>query len=203
MTTSTIPTKPEAITDETPDMGIYVECKATLQSLGKYGAWIDLNECEEASDITNAIEFILKTSPTPNAKEWEITDNTAPTFLIGKPWPRVMEWLDDYRSLDSEGEKDAFEEYTNDVNYLPTKQTFEEAFMGFWSSTEDFCISRYEDSCNELGYLSKYIDWDAVWEGEYEKSGWTYDHIHVAYSQGSYGGYEKKYKSMVAIFQPV
>tara|TARA_B100001287_G_scaffold26240_1_gene18984 strand:+ start:782 stop:1393 length:612 start_codon:yes stop_codon:yes gene_type:complete len=203
MTSSTIPTKPEAITDETPDMGIYVECKATLQSMGKYGAWIDLGECEEASDITDAIDFILKTSPTPNAKEWEITDNTAPTFLIGKPWPRVMEWLQDHRALYSESMQDAFEEYTNDVNYLPTKATFEEAFQGFWADEEDFTFNRYEDAEGELSALHDYIDWGAVWEGEYEKNGWTYCHVQVALPRGTYSGNLTKYRSRVAIFKPV
>lgn len=192
-------TKPDAIVSYLPDLGVYVECLATRNNLEMHGSWIDLTLVSEEQDYQDAIDYILKTSPTPGAEEYEITDNTCPTFLAELPIKDQIEWIDIRENqCCGEAEQEAYEIYTNDINRVCDYDVFQSAFMGVYASETDFCMSREEDSGNDLGNLSNYIDWDRVWDGEYECAGYRAFSISLGRID-AFGGRAVD----VAIFAPV
>ena len=205
MTTSTKPAKPDAISKALPDYGIFVECVATRNKLQTHGFWIDLEKCEKPMDIIHAIQWIMKTSPNPEGGEWDISDNTCPTFLIDKSFPEICEWMNDRTSL-PEDEGEAFEEYTNDLGHIVTKRHFEDAFMGFFESEKDFVERRYEQTEGvNIGPIHAYVDWQSLWDREYELDGWKACScmVSVLKPDPNGRGMKSSYQSRTAIFRPV
>lgn len=192
--------KPEAISSTLPDLGLFVECLATRNNLEMHGAWIDLSLLTEPADWYACIKFILATSPQPNAEEWEVTDNTCPQLLVGKPISDVIDWIREHDSF--RGDEDmqyAFLVYCVEKSWLHTRKEFEDAFLGFYRDEADFAWHRADESGGVPAELEAYIDWERLWEGEYACNGFTavdvYRTTRAGLKTGSY--------SDIAVFRPV
>lgn len=192
--------KPDAISSRLPDVGLFVECLATRNNLEMHGAWIDLTLLTEAADFTACINFILATSPQPNAEEWEVTDNTCPTFLLGKPAQDIVDWVHEYDSFSGDEDTQyAFECYCSERNQLLTRQDFEDAFLGFYRDEADFAWHRADERGGVPADLEAYIDWERLWEGEYECNGYTSIDVYRSHRPGLM---QARSNSDVAIFRP-
>tara|TARA_B100000925_G_scaffold30010_1_gene19973 strand:- start:1160 stop:1762 length:603 start_codon:yes stop_codon:yes gene_type:complete len=195
MTTSTKPAKPEAITTQLPDYGIFVECVATRNKQQTHGFWIDLEKLTRPMDICFSIQWILQTGPNPEGEEWEITDHTCPGFLIEKSFPEIFLWINDRTSLpDDEGE--AFEAFTQELGQVVGKEYFKDAFAGLFQSEADFVWRRYEKQQGvNLDPISQYVDWEKLWANEYETDGWKSCRVYIR-------GTNSKIQGRSAIFKP-
>ena len=70
------------ITDSIPSHdgpAIYVACLASYNEGTLYGKWISLEWCSDLDEIKNAINTILKDSPTPGAEEYACLLYTSPS----------------------------------------------------------------------------------------------------------------------------
>ena len=205
MTTTTKPTKPEAISTQIPDYGIFVECVATRNKQQTHGSWIDLEKIKRPMDICYSIQWILQTSPNPDGEEWDITDHTCPTFLIEKSFPEICQWMDSRTSLPAD-EGEAFETFTEALGQIVTKEFFWDAFQGFYADESDFAWRRYEQQQGiNLDPISQYVDWERLWANEYETDGWRSCRVYISVSMPAPDGRGTKTKiqGRTAIFKPV
>ena len=205
MTTTTKPTKPEAITKQIPDYGIFVECLATKNQQKTHGFWIDLEKTKRPMDICYSIQWILQTSPNPAGEVWEITDHTCPTILTERSFPEICQWMNDRTSLpDDEGE--AFETYTHELGTIISKEFFRDTFQGFFEDECDFAWRRYEKQQGvNLDPISQYVDWERLWANEYETDGWKSARVYISVSvpDPDGRGTKSKIQAKTAIFKPV
>lgn len=194
MTITTTRTKPEAISSRLPDIGVFVECLATRNSLDMHGFWVDLEQIAEVSDWQACIDYILATSPQPNAEEYEETDNTCPSFLLPLDAAQRIEWVENRAKLAyDERMQEAYETYCSDRCSVIDLDTFHSAFLGFFKDEEDYVIGHYEDRGENFSELLSYIDWERVWDGEFSCNGYTSCDVYGSHRNGR----------EVAIFRPV
>jgi antirestriction protein len=144
--------------NETPR--IYVACLAAYNAGLLHGKWIDADQ--DAEDIMEEIQTMLKASPEPFAEEWAIHDYENFGSIS----------LNEYESIEKVAELgQAIVEHGLAIaayyNYQGTLDDFEEDFCGVYESEEDFV----EDWLAETGQLeaiekaglkSYYIDFEAM-----------------------------------------
>lgn len=157
-----------------PDHGIYIECLASRNSLELHGHWIDLTKCDSPEDICHCIEVILATSPAPGAEEWEITDWTIPSTVAQTQSPAsIMQWMEVRNSFHFWEEQQAYDEWVNAKNWIHTRDAWDQAFQGFYADETDFAITRAEEQGLEIGHYSDYLDWERIYDAEYNCNGFT------------------------------
>lgn len=167
MTTTTL-RAPDCITTGLPDHGIYVACLASYNAGTLHGHWIDLTAIDCAGDIQEAIDWILSTSPEPGAEEYAVHDHVGAAGIVcsGDQWPdleKVAELAENLATAIEEGAEDPWMVCCQWMGYLIDFQDFIDCYLGHAESGTRWAED-YHDSCGtELGQLSNYIDWSAVW----------------------------------------
>ncbi len=168
MTTTT--TRPSCIATGCPEVGIYVACLASYNGGILYGAWVDLEECQDREDLDEAIAWMLKASPSPGAEEYAIHDSCGlPGFLRCTEWPdldQLIEYSDAVTSLPDADQAEAYRLACDDRGQLLTADEFAEAYQGQHRSGEDYAQGLAE----ELGVIPEgpawpvtCIDWEQAW----------------------------------------
>ncbi len=173
------------ITDSIPSHdgpAIYVACLASYNEGTLYGKWISLEWCSDLDEIKSAINTILKDSPTPGAEEYAIHDSQSlPEFLSGEHTD--LEQLNEYAEVTANiSDRDAYQFACEMEGNVLSEEDFTSMYWGHWSSPAQFAEDYYELQGVEIhSELVSYIDWERVWEGEFDCAGWS--------SKYSCGGY--------------
>ena len=150
------------------------------------GNWCDLQEADTAEKVQACIDFLRlkfcpdKTDPRYlDTEEWMFQDSQGlPGFLstenpdLSQLESYVETWIDI-----PEGDEEAYQVFCENDSQAHTTEEFQEAYRGEWDSGADFAEDYYEQNyptCDGLGPLRNYIDWERVWHGEFEcGNGWS------------------------------
>jgi antirestriction protein len=165
-------TKPEAIHRNAidSDYSVFVECLATRNNGDMHGFWVDLEFIETSDDWDQVTAFLFATSDQPNAEEYEITDHQIPQFVATGSICDMIAFTQIGSSFHGYTEE-AYWTYCIHTCKVSDAVEFEDAFLGFYSSETDFCYDTAEEQGLISGHYCQYIDWDQVWEGEYNCNG--------------------------------
>jgi antirestriction protein len=174
----------DAITDASVCHGVYIACLASYNNGMLYGEWVDLDMLEGVDEIYKTINYILSNSPTVGAEEYACHDwSGIPDFLASEhpDWADVFEYLETKERISDSGAYTVICDYEN---LVLTVEQFDDCYHGSHSSEADFCEDYYKDSgyLADADYLNKYIDWQRVWDGEFNCNGWH----SISHSDGVY-----------------
>lgn len=179
--------KDKIISDSIPSHdgpAIYVACLASYYRGILYGRWISLEWCTDLEELKNAVQEILKGSPTPGAEEWAVHDSQGlPSFLEGE-YPDLSDLNDWAEETANVSDRDAYLIACENQGRTLTEEQFSELYWGHHSSTAHFAEEYYEeqgslrDIPTELVYA---IDWERVWDSEFDCAGWS-----AHYANGGY-----------------
>ena len=185
-------TEPKGLTTK-GEIRAYFACLASYNEGTLHGAWVNLEACETPEDIQECIDQIIKDSPTPGAEEWAMHDSE------GLPKSMALSEYIDFQSLinfvninkqlkefNDEDLRLAYDIYCDECwseDDLPTIETFQDHYMGLYDSPAEFAEDYYESSFVEKGFdlsingpdefqLLAYVDWDAVWYGQFHCKSW-------------------------------
>lgn len=163
---------------------IYVRCLASYTKGILHGRWISLEWCTDLEELENAVQEVLKDSPEPNAEEWAIHDTQGlPSFLQGE-YTSLSDLNDYAEGTANVDDRDAYRLACENEGSVLSEDGFREIYYGHHSSTAHFAEEYYEeqgvlrDLPTELSYA---IDWDRVWDSEFDCAGW-----HAQYAHGGY-----------------
>lgn len=156
---------------------IYVACLASYNKGILFGRWIDLEECEDLHDLQQCVQQVLAESPEPMAEEWAVHDSQGlPEFLGSQEYPDLSD-LNDFAAVTSElRDREAYVMACENEGAILSMAGFEDCYRGHFSTVAQFTEDYYEqqgvlaDLPTELSYA---IDWDRVWESEFECAGWS------------------------------
>ena len=60
----------------------------------------------------------------------------------------------------------------------PTEDQFRDKYHGIWDNVANFVMNYYDDvTRRKYGSLWSYIDWDDVWNGEFQCDSWSAEFI--------------------------
>ena len=173
-------------TTSTTPRRLWIGCLASYNAGRLHGEWIDADEGPDA--VGEALEKILESSPEPLAEEWIICDWEG--FPQGAVWeyadPReVAELAETLAELEETYPPEAVAAWIgNDPSVLEDPDElelrFSDAYCGEYEDGADYAASFYEDTGTmPEGSLASYIDWPAVWRGEFESGEYWIDGGHV------------------------
>lgn len=178
-TTATILERPTICSKATSGPAIYVACLASYNSGHLHGAWLNLGDVPRlnASDIQEGIDYVLKTSPVPNAEEYAVHDSQGIPAILGDEWPdleALAEWVTTWQECEGNGNNgDTFRRYCDHIGQTVTADEFTDAYQGTFNSEADFAEDFYEQTGQmPTDSLASYIDWDRVWYGVFSCDGW-------------------------------
>ena len=185
-TTATTIERPTICGKDTTGPAIYVACLASYNSGHLHGAWLNLGDVPRlnASDIQDGIDYVLKTSPVPNAEEYAVHDYQGipailrnAGFLASNEHPdleALAEWVTTWQECEGNGnEGDTYREYCDHIGQAVTAEEFNDAYQGTFESEAEFAEDFYEQTGQmPTDSLVSYIDWDRVWYGVFSCDGW-------------------------------
>ena len=156
-----------------PEHAVFIECIASRNNGQMHGFWVDLEFVQDADDWKAVTEFLFATSKQPNAEEYQITDHKIPQFAALAGSRAFIEFTQISCSLSSDL-RPAYWAYCSHTNNVSSRSEFEAAFQGFYSDEAKFSEERQllENNDLETYFLSNYVDWDRVWQGEYHCNGY-------------------------------
>lgn len=150
--------------DQTTEIRIYVACLAAYNNGILHGRWIDANQ--DASEIWDEVNAMLKSSPIEAAEEWAIHDYEGFEGVTISEWEgfaRVSEiaaFIAEHGVLGGKL-----------IEYLGSLEDAERAmidqYAGEFRSTADFVQEMTERGTEIPESLQYYIDWEAMardWE---------------------------------------
>ena len=138
---------------------IYVACLASYNAGILHGEWIDATD---ADDIREAIQEMLKHSPSPGAEEYAIHD------YEGFGGIRLSEFEDIERiaelgaMIDEHG--GAFAAYAGHVGVdYANEESFQDAFCGEWESEQAYGENLFDElyASDIPDHIAPYIDYDS------------------------------------------
>ena len=184
---TTLLTKPESIHRNAinSDYSVFIECLASRNNGDMHGFWVDLEFIETSDDWDAVTKFLFATSDQPNAEEYEITDHQIPQLVATGSVCDMIAFTQIGSSFHGSTEE-AYWSYCNHVCRVSEEQEFEDAFLGIFKNETDFCYETAEEQGLISDHYSQYIDWEMVWEGEYNCNGHWSESVHggVAIFQG-------------------
>ena len=162
--------QPRAIATGCPDLGVYVACLASYNAGRLYGAWVDLEACHDLEALNEAIAWVLKTSPAPDAEEWAIHDGSGlPRLLSRNEWPDLADlisYAETWRELPTADEAEAYAIACDDQGEILSADAFRDCYRGCYRSGEDYAQELAEE-CSGLPAERQWplscIDWEAAW----------------------------------------
>lgn len=170
---------------------IYVACLAAYNSGVLHGVWIDA--AQDADAIEAEIKAMLKTSPMPDAEEWEIHDSEEMAGVSGHD----LEVISQVALLIQAHGTGAVEGYISHVgqgNLKAEIDNFSDIYIGCYTSESSFCEAHLgEDGgiCSAAegiqvfdgSTLDQYIDWDTIANDAFINSYFSHreshDRLHV------------------------
>lgn len=163
---------------------IYVACLASYNNGILYGRWISLEWCTDLQELENAVQEVLKGSPTAGAEEWAVHDSQGlPSFLEGEH-PDLSDLNDWAEETANVSDRDAYLMACENEGAILSEDGFNECYYGHFSSEAQFAEDYYEqqgslrDMPSELVYA---IDWDRVWNSEFDCAGWSSHYANGGY----------------------
>ena len=150
---------------------IYVASLSAYNAGTLHGVWIDADQT--VGEIVTEVQAMLAACPEHNrygfpSEEWAIHDFEG--FGAWSPSEsedfETIAWVAEL--LGEHGK--AFSIYAEDVGVEQAAENFADAYRGEWNSGAEFAENWYAEMYGEdtLGPLVSYVDWEAVWKGEFE-----------------------------------
>lgn len=139
---------------------IYVACLAAYNNGILFGDWIDANQ--DADQINESIQAMLKKSPITNAEEWAIHDfedfggiklNESEDI---ENVAAIAAFLVEHGELGAE----VLNYSGNDIE--DAEKLIEEGYQGHFDSEEEFATQLYQECYEIPPHLEFYIDYKAV-----------------------------------------
>jgi antirestriction protein len=148
------------MTDTTTDTPrIYVACLASYNAGILHGEWIDATD---ADVIREAIQEMLKGSPTAGAEEWAIHDYEGFGSIRLSEWEDVDRVAELGALIDEHGE--AFAAYADHVGVdYATEESFQDAYCGEWDSEQAYAENLFDElyAHDVPEHIAPYIDYEA------------------------------------------
>lgn len=138
---------------------IYVACLAAYNAGFLHGEWILANQ--DSSEIQKEVSNMLLRSPVKDAEEWAIHDyeNFAGISINEYTGFDRVSYLG--TCISEHGEP--FSLYANYVGLeYATKEDFLEAYVGEYSSQEEYAEELFDDCYQIPDFIQSYIDWIRV-----------------------------------------
>jgi antirestriction protein len=150
----------DTTTDTTTDTPrIYVACLASYTAGILHGEWIDATD---ADVIREAIQEMLKGSPTAGAEEWAIHDYEGFGSIRLSEWEDVDRVAELGALIDEHGE--AFAAYADHVGVdYATEESFQDAYCGEWDSEQAYAENLFDELYGHdvPEHIAPYIDYEA------------------------------------------
>jgi antirestriction protein len=149
---------------------IYVACLAAYNNGKLHGVWIEFYEGIEADDVQAEIDAMLKSSPEPDAEEWDIHDSES--FADFKS--HDLEKLCQVAELIHQHGEEAVKGFISHVgeDYLFDRTcSFEDTYLGCFESEASFCedhFSHLSEASEQIqvfswgATLDQFIDWERI-----------------------------------------
>jgi len=146
------------------DYRIWVGCLAAYNNGNLHGEWID---CEglDVSELQNAVNNILETSPEANAEEFMIFDTEGFGNFVGEYTP-LSDVIAITEALTSVDDPDALLEFMDCFSFtsiVDAIDDFESAYRGHYDSEKEFAMEEVENlgELDSNSLLANYFDYDA------------------------------------------
>lgn len=154
-----------------------------------FGAWMDLDDYEDAEEFTKACLELHKDEKDPELmfQDYE-ADYKWEEKLYGESHIPEEYWEIKQALEDNDVDPDVFQAYINCTGYTGYRPTAEDVeycrdrYCGKYDSGADYAeeLARECGEIKEDCWLMKYIDWEAVWrdmsfEGYSEEDGYIFD----------------------------
>jgi antirestriction protein len=169
-TTKPAPTAPDCIALGLPEVGVYIACLSSYNAGRLHGAWFDLELCNEPEDIQAAINWVMATSPAPDAEEWAIHDSAGlPSYLSRTEHPALtdlIDWADGISAYIDEDEREAYRLACEDQGETLDQDAFRETYCGQYKSGEDYAWELAEEldaMPSQPAWPLTCIDWESAW----------------------------------------
>ena len=144
---------------ETTAPRIYVACLAAYNNGILHGRWIDATD---ADTIREAIQEMLKGSPSPGAEEWAIHDYEGFRSIRLSEWEDLDRVAELGALINEHGQ--AFAAYAGNVGAdYATAEGFEEAYCGEWDSEQAYAENLFDElyAHDVPEHIAPYIDYEA------------------------------------------
>ncbi|MCB9719695.1 MAG: antirestriction protein ArdA [Candidatus Omnitrophica bacterium] len=136
---------------------IYVACLAAYNNGRLHGAWIEASQ--DAENIHEDIQKMLKNSPEPFAEEWAIHDYEGFEGLQISEYESIEDVARYAQLIEDHGE--AYVAYAGYIGTeYATEEGFEEAYQGEWDSEEAFAENLADETMEIPEHLQYYIDYE-------------------------------------------
>jgi antirestriction protein len=138
---------------------IYVACLASYNAGILHGEWIDVTD---ADSIHEAIQEMLKRSPSPGAEEWAIHDYDGFGPLGLSEYEDIGRVAELGALIAEHGE--AFAAYADHVGAeYATEDGFQDAYCGEWDSEQAYAENLFDELyAHEVPeHIAPYIDYEA------------------------------------------
>jgi len=140
---------------------VWIGCLAAYNSGRLYGEWVEIPD--DAEDLREEIQRVLKGSPEPMAEEWAFMDYEYVPSAFGEN-PDLEELCEYARLYNEHGEAiTAFIEIYGVDNL--SEQSFEDSYRGSWDSWEEFANTEADEMLEQYSnepnsFLTRYFDYD-------------------------------------------
>lgn len=138
---------------------IYVACLAAYNSGKLHGTWIDA--AQDAEDVREEIQQMLKDSPAPHAEEWAIHDFENWHGLTLSEHEDIEQLAAIAQLIAKHGAA-----YAGYIAYMgkeyATAEAFQDIYCGEHDSEADFAEQHYRECQSIPAFLESYIDWEHV-----------------------------------------
>jgi antirestriction protein len=138
---------------------IYVACLASYNAGILHGEWIDAMDADE---IREAIQEMLKRSPSPGAEEWAIHDYEGFAPLRLSEFEDIDRVAELASLIDEHGA--AFAAYADHVGVdHAAEDSFLEAYCGEWESEQAYAENLFDElyAHDVPEHIAPYIDYEA------------------------------------------
>lgn len=141
---------------------VWIGCLSAYNSGRLHGEWVDIPE--DAEELREEIQRVLKKSPDPTAEEWAFMDYSDVPTGFGEN-PNLEELCEYARLYNEHGEAiTAFIEIYGVDNL--SEQSFDDCYRGCWDSWDDFAnedadqmLEAYSNESNS--FLTRYFDYES------------------------------------------
>lgn len=134
---------------------VWVGCLAAYNNMKLHGKWVDLTQ--DWDDIQEEVSQILKTSPEPNAEEWDIFDTE---YVTSTCLETAKEEADFYVEHGELGQA-LLKEFCGDLERAV--RAIENEYIGEYSSEESYATESFEELYSEVpAYVMGFVDFERV-----------------------------------------
>lgn len=147
---------------------IYVACLAAYNAGHLHGDWIEFYEGIDADDVQTAIDAILKTSPEPDAEEWDIHDSEYFADFKSHDLEKLCQVAELIHQYGEEAVK-GFISHVGEDYLFDRTCSFTDTYLGCFESEAAFCENHFDISESaakiqvfDWATLDQFIDWERI-----------------------------------------